>query len=639
MAIKVTPKKGDPNKITIRTKTKAEGKNQLYKWWLAETKDERARQLISTACFLKEQQQFRYRQAAIYARLYGNMPLFNFVGTNMYKMNMTNNLPTDRPTMNVIQSCIDTKVARITQSKPLPMFLTDGADYKDRSLAEQMNKFIVGELYRSKSYDLGEMLLTDAEVWGTGWWKVFENLDKKVAVERRLYTDILFDPNDARDGNPRMIYEFALVDRDVAAEMFPKYRSDIQKAEQAYPDNSEGSARTVSDQIMLVEAFRLPSSKTSGDGFHMIACDQGSIFEETYEKQCFPYVHLFSNPRQLGMDGQGAAERLMGTQTAINKLLMQMERSIDLITPVWLIEDGSKMVKAHFNNNLGRLQTYSGTPPVYQAPDPYNQELAQQLERLVSFAYQQEGVATMSAGGKMPEGLESGAAIRANDDIQSDRFAALERRYHQAFVDVSYLILDKAIDIAERDGSYDTVYPNKEGNKEINLPDIKKLKENVYIIQCMDTSSLPRDASGRIATITERMQAGIYTPQQGLSLMKSLDLVQEDQLMTAAEKRIRKVLDAIVEKGESGYEPPDPYTDLVTAKKLVVEYYNLYVAYNLEESKADLLRKWDTQLGMLQQAAQPAVPQMAPNGPQAVPQSRPVSPMLPNTPIASQIIG
>src|ERR1700679_1989898 len=117
MAIKVTPKK-DSKTIVVKTKTKIYGKNQLYKWWLAPTKDERARQLISTAAFLKEQQQFRYRQAAIYARLYGNMPLFNFVGTNMYKMNMTNNLPTDRPTMNVIQSCIDTKVSRITQSKP-----------------------------------------------------------------------------------------------------------------------------------------------------------------------------------------------------------------------------------------------------------------------------------------------------------------------------------------------------------------------------------------------------------------------------------------------------------------------------------------------------------------------------------------
>ena len=150
----------------------------------------------------------------------------------------------------------------------------------------------------------------------------------------------------------------------------------------------------------------------------------------------------------------------------------------------------------------------------------------------------------------------------------------------------------------------------------------------------MDTSSLPRDASGRIATITERMQAGIYTPQQGISLMKSLDLVQEDQLMTAAEKRIRKTLDAIIETNK--YEPPDPFTDLVTAEKLVVEYYNLYMAYNLEEAKAESLRMYHTQIQMLKQAAQPPpMPGQAPGAPQAVPNARPVSPMLPNVPQAS----
>lgn len=623
---KITPRKGNDT-VVVKTKTKPDAPNKVFSWWKAGSKDQAARELISTALYLKEQQQYRYRQAAIYARLYGNMPLFNFAGSSMNKMSLSNNLPIDRPTMNVIQSCIDTKVSRITQSKPRPLYLTDGADYKERNLAQQMNKFIVGELYRTEAYEKGPQMLTDAEVWGTGIWKVFRTIDKKVGVERKIYTDILFDQNDARDGRPRMLYEFALVDRDVLMEYFPKYRSDIAKAEQAYPDNSDTSAKTVSDQVMVVEGFRLPSSKDSGDGRHIIACSAGSILDDEFTKERFPYVFLRSSPRLLGMDGQGAAERLMGTQVEINKLLIQMSRCIDLITPVWLIEDGSKMVKAHFNNNLGRLQTYQGTLPTYQAPDPYNQILPQQLERLIQFAYQQEGVSSLNATGKKPEGLDSGSAIRSYDDLQSDRFASLEYRYRQAFIDLSYLVIDEACDIAEEEGSYDTVYPNKNGNKEIDLPDIKKIKENPYILQCMDTSSLPRDPAGRIATITERMQAGIYTPDQGISLMQSLDLVSEDDLMTSAEKRIRKILDDIVDSGK--YTAPDPFMDLLMAEKLTVEYYNLYTTYKLEESKAQKLRTFHTQIQALKQAAMPVAPQM---GPQAVPEQAPVSDILPTGP-------
>lgn len=632
---KITPRKNN-NEVKIKTKVSNQSAKP-FKWWEADTKDQAARELISTALYLKEQQQYRYRQAAVYARLYGNMSLFNFVGSNMNRMNMGSNLPIDRPTMNVIQSCIDTKVSRITQAKPRPLFLTDGADYKERNLAEQMNKFIAGELFRSKAYQLSEHLLRDAEVWGTGVWKILESLDHKVCIERKLYTDVLFDVNDSRDGNPRMIYEFTLVDRDVLIEHFPKFRSDITKAEQAYPDNSDTSAKTVSDQVMLVEAFRLPSSKKAGDGRHMIACSAGPLLDEEFNKERFPYVFLHSSPRMIGMEGQGAAERLMGTQVEINKLLMTISQSINLVgVPRVFVEDGSKVVKAHLNNNVGAIVTYKGTKPSYEVAPCVPQELYAQLERLVQFAYQQEGVSSMNATGKKPEGLDSGSAIRSYDDIQSDRFASLEYRYRQAFIDASYLIIDKAIDIAEEQGSYDTVYPNKDGNKEINLPDIKKLKNNPYILQCMDTSSLPKEPSGRIATITERMQAGIYSQQAGMSLMQSLDLISEDQLMTASEKRIRKLLDDIIENGK--YEPPDPFMDLMLAEKIVTEYYNLYMTYKLEESKAEKLRNFHTQIQALKQAAVAPPPAPMAVAPQAVPTAPPVSDMLPTGPQGQQLV-
>lgn len=617
------------SEITVKTREKDTKKyDGTFKWWKANSKKDLCDQVLSSVEFLKTQQQYRHRQASVYARLYGNMPLFNFAGSNLNKMSVTSALPIDRPTMNVVQSCIDTLVSRITQSRPKPTFLTDNANYKERNLAKQMNTFINGELYQTKAYEAGENLLRDGCILGTGCIKAFKDADKRVALDRVINTELLVDPNDALYGNPRQLFQLKLVDKSMLKELFPDVKSQIENAEQAFPDNSADSQKTISDQIMIAEAWHLPSGEESGDGRHVIVCTSGVILDEDYTRKRFPFVFFPYSPRLMGFWGQGLAEQLMGTQMDINKLLIQMAKSIDLITPVWMIEDGSKMVKAHFNNNLGRLQTYRGTMPVYQAPEPYNAELPRQLERLIQYAYQQSGVSALAAAAQKPAGLNSGEAIRNYDDLQSDRFASLNRRYNNVYIELAYLITDLAKEIAEEEGSYSTVYPNKDGTKEIDLPKAEMLKDPV--IQCYDSSSLPRDPAGRLQKVTEMMQSGLINPQEGRRLLDYPDIEQDDKLANAAEERILQILDDIVESGK--YEPADPFMNLQLAEQKVTEYYNLYVPAKLEESKAQKLRDFFISIQTLKQAAMPPPQPQAPAGPLGVPTAPPTSDMLPNVP-------
>jgi hypothetical protein len=197
------------------------------------------------------------------------------------------------------------------------------------------------------------------------------------------------------------------------------------------------------------------------------------------------------------------------------------------------------------------------------------------------------------------------------------------------FVDLAYLIADTAKDIAKRDGKYQTVYPNKDGTKEIDLPAMKFLNDP-FVIQCFTESSLPRTPAGRIQTVTELVQAGMISVKEGYRLMRfqGEGLEQMDKLNNASEERIFKILDAIVEEGD--YTPPDPYLDLQLAKQLVVQYINLYLAANLEEDKADLLRTFDQQVTSLLSLQQ--MPQAPAPVPQAGPQPAPVSPLVPNVP-------
>lgn len=627
---KITPRNPDTT-VTVKTTTK--NKTKPGDWWNAGSKTEMCEKLLSTTAFLKEQNQRRYHQDSLYAKLYGNMPLFGWVGTNLSRMSTKQQLPTDRPTMSVITSIIDTIVSRITQNKPRPLFLTDDGDYKQRTISKQANRFIGGEFYQTKAYELGSLSLRDACVWGTGVTKVLKR-NKKVVLERRLATQLLVDHNEAFLNDPRQLIEMQLIDRKVLANIFPEVKSKIESAEEAYPDSSGESEKTVSDLVMTAEGWRLPSHEDAGDGLHVIACSSGIILEEKWEKERFPFAFMHYSRPQVGFWGQGAAERLFGLQNGINQLLMQIHTSIQLVgVPRVFVEDGSKVVKAHLNNSVGSIVTYRGTKPQYEVAPCVPVELYTQLERLIQYAYQQEGVSQLAAQSQKPAGLTSGEAIRSYDDVQQDRLSLLNKGYEQYYIDLSYLIIDTAREIAEEEGKYQTVYPDKNGAKEISLPDFKMIKDP-FVIQCYDVSALPKDPSGRLQKITEMMQAALITPQEGRRLLGYPDIEQEDKLATAAEERILKIMDEIVEEGK--YTPPDPFMDIALANTKVVAYYNLYMACGLDADRAEMLRNFFSQVLALKQAATPP-PMMPPQGgsPQANPMAPPQNEMIPNVPGAA----
>lgn len=624
MKVKNAP--GPSSKVTFKTKD-VSNDLVLTQWWLEKNSDKAAGHMIGSAAYLKESQAYRYRQAAIYARLYGNQSLWSFAGQNLTKMDQTIGLPQERPTFNLVQSVTDTLVSRITQSRPQPVFLTDNGDYKQRTLAKKLNAFVLGEFYQMKAYELVSQALRDALVWGTGCLHVFETPDAKVGLERVICTELLVDPNEAMYGDPRQLYRIKLIDRDVLEANFPKLKEKIKVAAKGYPDNSADTSKTVSDLVMVVEGWHLPSGKNAKDGRHMLACSSGMLVDEPYTKDCLPFVFMHYSKRQLGFWSQGVAEQLMGTQMELNSILYTISRAIKLVgVPRVFQEDGSKVVAAHHNNEIGVIVKYRGTKPSYEVAPCNAPELYAERDKLIQYGYQQSGVSALQASSQKPAGLDSGEAIRTYDDISTDRFASLSRNYDNVFIDLSYQIVDKAHDIAERDGKYSTVYPQRNGIKEINLKEADLVKDS-FIIQCFTQSSLPKDPAGRLQKVTEMIQSGMISIQEGRRLLDYPDLDQVEKLANAAEERIFQILDDIIEKGK--YTPPDPFIDLNLATQLTVQYINLYSQAKLEEEKRDMLTDFFNQLNTIKAAAVPP-PAPAPNAPQANPQPLPQSPLVPN---------
>jgi hypothetical protein len=206
-------------------------------------------------------------------------------------------------------------------------------------------------------------------------------------------------------------------------------------------------------------------------------------------------------------------------------------------------------------------------------------------------------------------------------------FPSFQKNMRTLFIDLAYQIVDCAMDIAKRiRESTKPFIQIKTAQKRLILPKMSFLKDP-FVIQCFTESALPSTPAGRIATVTEMVQAGMLTVKEGRRLMKAPDLENNEKLDNASEERIFQILDKIVETGE--YTPPDPFIDFELATLLTVQYINLYLAANLEEEKADLLKDFFNAVQTYKQAALP--PPMPAPVPTANAMPTPVSPLVPNT--------
>jgi hypothetical protein len=615
-------------------KTKSED-GYAWKWWLAQNDADLLEQLLSTTSYLKHQNDYqrRKRKASLYSRLFSGHPLYNFFATSS-SMDASDQFPIGRPTANVCYSCTDTLVSRLSQDRPKPTFLTDNGNYKERRLSQEANQFIQGELFRTKSYEKGALMLRDACVLGNGLLKVFAQ-DDKVQVERTLETELLTDYNDAYYGEPRQLIQTKLVDRNVFMNLFPKEQDIIIEAIHGNADTSPKSIHTIADQFVISEGWHLPSSEKAKDGRHCIACSAGMILDEPWTLDKFPFVKLGYNPNVVGWFAQSLIEILMPTQMEIYRQLIVGSQNFEIMgVPRVLVEEMSKILDTSFNNRAGTIIRYRNTAPEFVNAESNAPDWMPYVEFLISNAYQMAGISSMSAGGIKPQGLNSGEAIRQYDAIQEDRFAALAKRYQSVYTDLSYLMIDVASEIVEETGSYTTVFPGKDGTREVDFKSIGLLSDT-YIIQCYDESSLPKDPAGRQAKLSEMLAANEITPQEFRRLSNFPDLEQSDKLANALEERILYCLDDIIDHGRKNWAKiaPDQWILDPTglAMTLSTQTLNLYAPLKLEEDKMQALRDWQTQVqALIAAATPPPPPQVAPQGAPGAQAPLPIAPPNPS---------
>lgn len=559
----------------------------VAKWWNSK-KEEKANDISSFVDHLDKDQKYRSNDNLKFARLYGN---YEITGLDAYRYTQVESsaVTKNRVTLNIVQSMIDTVVSKITKNKPRPTFLTSGGNWTLQQKAKKLTKYMDGVFSATEFYQKAALAFLDACIFGTGAIKIYAE-NGNVKAERVFIEELKIDDTEAFYGKPRQLHQVKYIQKDILKNMFPKKEKEIEAADSNKDQYTMGQSSTALAMVKVVESWHLPSGENATDGRHTITVSDLTLFDEIYTKQFFPFVFFKWGVRPVGFFGQGLAEQLTGLQVEINKILRTIQVSMHLVSiPKLLVEASSKIVSAQLSNKIGGIIKYAGTPPQYAPLGSIPPELFSHLDRLYSRAYEVSGISQLSAQSLKPSGLDSGKALREFNDIESERFLAVSRRYEEAFMTAADIVIDISKDLYAHDTDLTVKVKGKKFIETIKWSDVD-LADDQYMMDVFPTSVLSQTPAGRLQDVQELIQAGFLGKEDGLKLLDFPDLESSINMLNADSNNLDKIIESMIEKGK--YISPEPYQNLENAVRKVQQAYLMHRMEGAPDSKLELLRRY-----------------------------------------------
>lgn len=527
-------------------------------------------------------------------------------------------------TLNVVQSCADTVTSKIARSKPRPEFLTVRGDWQQRREARDLTDWVDGVYFQNDAFTEAQRAFLDATIFDFGVLYAYgDEHEERVCLERVLPTEIFFDPTEALCGLRylRTLFRKRYVHRKLLADRFA--RNANQKA--FVLNDAACSAPTGQysvngqDMIAVYEAWHLPTSKKSRDGVHVLAIDGLTIYSEEWKRPRFPFAFYTWGTPIVGVSGRALAEDLIPIQLRINDL-------IDLISEGQRAMCIPRIFYQKNTINIDAITDVVGSfvpvdlPPgqaiQFVTPPGVSPEIYQELETTYKRAYEITGVSALSANAEVPLGIKSAVAFRELLDREDMRFGPKSQMWERLMgSDVPRIILDAAIDLAERVPGLSVKVP---GNKYLTEIDWRSVSKHVdsMVIRPYPASSLPTTPAAKREKAREDLQDGVIDKPTYIRLLDIPDTGAEVSLISSTLEFCDHALWKITEKGE--YVSPIEYADPVICRaRAVSATANAYVDGAPDDVLDNLAQFIDecTELIELAKAKNPAPAPAAPETP------------------------
>ena len=470
--------------------------------------------------------------------------------------------------INVIANMADAATSMLVRSRPRPTFMTNGGDWATWQRSQKQSQFLEAVYNAENTHILAGRMAQHGIVLGTGAIKVVRDYANKRPRHELAYVgELMIDEAEAVYGQPRSLFQIRAIDKLVLKEIYggeggekgAEQAIDQAKSAQSWPKRAE-----VSDCVVVVEAWHLPSAPGAKDGAYIVCTDAGVLHREDYPHENFPFVFWRWKEDPLGFFGTGIPAELVGIQYEINETIRNIQAN-------WwsggnlkiLVERGSKINKAHLNNDLrAAVVEYTGNPPAWVTTEAVAPGLVQYLEFLIEQAYNVTGISQLTAQSQTPFASMSGKARLVHENSESLRFLPAQRRLEQAIgVDLGYRTLEACEDIYSDIGDFEVLYRDRKFLRPMMYKDIRAEK-GTYEIQCYPTSILPSTPAGKYTMIEAWMTSGLISPDVAKRLMDIPDLKREIDVDIAPDEFVDEQLSRIVQgetvSTEGPVFPPEP---------------------------------------------------------------------------------
>lgn len=546
-------------------------------WWQGPTDEAKAERAYTTACEMADFQGGRRETHALFLRAYRSRVNAGYIPASGVLREMSSG---GVLSLNVCRSVVNTMYSRVTKNKPKAMFLTTGGTATDRAKAKAYQFYTDGSFYRSKTYRRTKRAALNAFVFGDGF--VRTSMTKRGIVDRSvLPINIIVDPKDAADGDPRQLHEIDWVDREVLMAEYPNAKHhlrdmDPEGLESAIEDmvhlNFDNGFGLKSRKVKVITSYHLRSSEDSDDGWMCVSVKGCVLKCEKWKYDRFPYSKLPWQDDPADFFGSGLVEELLGIQREINYTVRKIQLIIHLLSAPWILADRTAGVKKEqFNGRVGQLVLYNGgREPRVVAGAAVNPELFAHLDRLFQRAYSLVGVSESSTSGAPTAALRSGRGALVEDDKQTTRHATFEEAWEDFHNDIAemHVLLGTAAD-----GDYEVVAQDNQILREIKASELDLDRES-WRIQRWPGSLMPDTPAGRIQTMEQLAQLFPGLPPDVMAeMLGDNDVKHHLRRLTAPINLCEKVIEAALEKGL--VTSPDGHFPLDLLQKMAQEAYCL----------------------------------------------------------------
>lgn len=456
---------------------------------------------------------------------------------------------------NVIRSCIDTLVSKISSQKVRPFINTVNGSFRDMQIAKQAQDYFDAVFDEQNVNKTISDAFRDSCIFDKG--VIYINNNDK-SISRVMPWQVFIDP---REYSYRRLTKLVYKQEQFPVSLLPiKVKGNI-------------------EYVTYYQYWNL----NEGKKYHYIP-ELNRYEEEKWEYNALPFLFINYSSPVKATTSQSVVDLLYGIQMEIDSLMLKIKDASQLCAPMqYFVPEGSNIKASKVSNRVGEVYTYSLPPNITTSPitvstTPFmDPQWIQTVETLKQHAYELCGISQLSATSQKPNGLNSGVALSTMEDIESDRFETQLNTIIRTYVDIARLM----IQIFPSD---EDILPPNRLRTTIKWSDIVEMRDEMSV-QFSAAENLSKDPSTKLQQLQALYAAGLIPQSRIAQLMNLPDLQLGYSIANNSINAVLAVIDDCIEN--DNYDIPDYIPNQMLLEEIMNTCLSLKASNN-PDNNADI---------------------------------------------------